>query len=102
MEHSPDPVGYLWQPAKQEAVDMLETKTGVDGGELKGMNNGPFDLLAVLRSRAADLRLMATSIRTPLSNTYRRRAAELELQAAAMAAALGLAERPVCVATVAA
>jgi len=48
------------------------------------------------------LRLMATSIRTPLSNAYRRRAAELELQAAALAAGLGFQERPICVATVAA
>jgi len=62
----------------------------------------PSDLLSVLRSRAADLRLMATSIRTPLSNAYRRRAAELELQAAALAAGLGFQERPICVATVAA
>ena len=62
----------------------------------------PSDLLLVLRSRAADLRIMATSIRTPLSNAYRRRAAELELQAAALAAGLGFQERPICVATVAA
>ncbi len=61
---------------------------------------GASTVLAALRSRAADLRLMATSIRTPLSNTYRRRAAELELQAAAMAAGLGLTRRPVCLAYV--
>ncbi len=59
-------------------------------------------MLATLRSRAADLRLMATSIRTPLSNTYRRRAAELELQAAALAAGLGITPRPLCLAHVSA
>lgn len=62
----------------------------------------PSAVLAALRSRAADLRIMATSIRTPLSNTYRRRAAEIELQAAAMAAGLGFAPRPLCLAAVAA
>jgi len=60
----------------------------------------PSVILAALRSRAADLRIMATSIRTPLSNTYRRRAAELELQAAALAAGLGFTPRPVCLAVV--
>jgi len=65
-------------------------------------SHDPSQILSALRSRAADLRLMATSIRTPLSHTYRRRAAELELQAAALAAGLGFAERPLCLATVAA
>ncbi len=63
-------------------------------------HHNPSIVLAALRSRATDLRLMATSIRTPLSNTYRRRASELELQAAALAAALGFAQRPLCLATV--
>ncbi len=57
----------------------------------------PSTTLGALRSRAAGLRLTATGIRTPLSTTYRRRAAELELQAAALAAALGFAERPLCI-----
>jgi len=90
------------EPANQEAAEMIETNTGVDEAERDGRHHSPSDLLAALRSRSADLRLMATSIRTPLSNTYRRRAAELELQAAALAAALGFAERPVCLARVAA
>jgi len=67
-----------------------------------GRAQSPSVVLAALRSRAADLRIMATSIRTPLSNTYRRRAAELELQAAALAAGLGFAPRPLCLAVVAA
>ena len=49
--------------------------------------------VALLRSKAADLRLTATEIRTPLSTTYRRRAAEIELEAAALAARFGLIER---------
>ena len=54
------------------------------------------DLLdvALLRSKAAGLRLSATEIRTPLSTVYRRRASELELEAAALAARLGLVESP--------
>ena len=36
--------------------------------------------------------LTATEIRTPLSTVYRRRAAELELEAAALAASFGLVE----------
>lgn len=48
--------------------------------------------VSVLRSKAADLRLSATEIRTPLSTAYRRRAAELELEAAALAARFGLVE----------
>ena len=48
--------------------------------------------VSLLRSKAADLRLMATDIRTPLSTTYRRRASELELEAAVLAAHLGIVE----------
>jgi hypothetical protein len=48
--------------------------------------------VSLLRSRAADMRLTATEIRTPLSTAYRRRAAELELEAAALAASFGLVE----------
>jgi len=48
--------------------------------------------VSLLRSKAADLRLTATEIRTPLSTAYRRRAAELELEAAALAARFGLIE----------
>ncbi len=81
---------------------MTESPTPQSRGDLIAPAHSPSDLLAVLRSRAADLRLMATSIRTPLSNTYRRRAAEIELQAAALAAGLGFTDRPVCVATAAA
>ncbi len=46
----------------------------------------------VLRARAADLRRSAVEIPAPLSTTYRRRASELELEAAALAARIGLAE----------
>jgi len=81
---------------------MPEQSNGVDQTDPRTPGRSLTDLLASLRSRAADLRIMATSIRTPLSNTYRRRASELELQAAALAAALGFAQRPLCVATVAA
>jgi len=81
---------------------MPEQSDGIDQAGLRAQGRSPTDLLAALRSRSADLRLMATSIRTPLSNTYRRRASELELQAAALAASLGFAQRPLCVATVAA
>ena len=48
--------------------------------------------VALLRSKAADLRVTATDIGTPLSTTYRRRASELELEAAALAARVGLIE----------
>lgn len=48
--------------------------------------------VSLLRSKAADLRLTATEIPTPLSVAYRRRAAELELEAAALAARFGLIE----------
>lgn len=51
--------------------------------------------VAVLRSKAADLRSMAEDLGSPLALTYRRRAAELELQATALAARLGIDERPV-------
>ena len=51
--------------------------------------------VAVLRSRAADLRTMAVDLEGPLAFTYRRRAAELELQATALAARLGIDETPV-------
>ena len=48
--------------------------------------------VSLLRSRAADLRDTAAEVAAPLSTTYRRRAAELELEAAALAARLGLIE----------
>lgn len=48
--------------------------------------------VSLLRSKAADLRLTASEIPTPLSTAYRRRAAELELEAAALAARFGLIE----------
>ncbi len=48
--------------------------------------------VSVLRSKAADLRLSAADLDTALATTYRRRAAELELEAAALAARLGVAE----------
>lgn len=48
--------------------------------------------VSLLRSKAADLRLSASDISAPLSTTYRRRAAELELEAAALAARFGLVE----------
>lgn len=48
--------------------------------------------VALLRSKAADLRLTASDVAAPLSTTYRRRAAELELEAAALAARFGLIE----------
>lgn len=51
----------------------------------------PVDV-AVLRSRAADLRHAAAGLGGPLAATYRRRAAELELEATALAARLGLVE----------
>lgn len=46
----------------------------------------------LLRSKAADLRHTAADVSAPLSVTYRRRAAELELEAAALAARFGLIE----------
>jgi hypothetical protein len=48
--------------------------------------------VSLLRSKAADLRGTATDVGAPLSTTYRRRAAELELEAAALAARFGLIE----------
>ena len=48
--------------------------------------------IAVLRSKAADLRETARGLEGPLAMTYRRRAAELELQASALAARLGIDE----------
>ena len=45
-----------------------------------------------LRSKAADLRQTAGDLDGLLSTTYRRRAAEMELEAAAMAARFGLIE----------
>ncbi|MEM7140470.1 MAG: hypothetical protein AAF548_05495 [Actinomycetota bacterium] len=49
--------------------------------------------VSLMRSKAADLRLTAGDIETPLSTTYLRRAAELELEAAALAARFGLIEQ---------
>ncbi len=46
--------------------------------------------VSLLRSKAADLRLTAAEIPSPLSTAYRRRAAELELEAAALAAKAGV------------
>ena len=51
----------------------------------------PLDV-AVLRSKAADLRLTAAQTDPPLASAYRRRAAELELEATALAARFGLVE----------
>ncbi|MEZ5244017.1 MAG: hypothetical protein R2707_02895 [Acidimicrobiales bacterium] len=48
--------------------------------------------VSLLRSKAADLRGAASDLGAPLSTTYRRRAAELELEAAALAARFGLIE----------
>jgi hypothetical protein len=48
--------------------------------------------VALLRSKANDLRVTAVDIGCPLSTTYRRRASELELEAAALAARFGLIE----------
>ena len=48
--------------------------------------------VSLLRSKAADLRHTATEVDAPLSATYRRRAAEMELEAAALAARFGLIE----------
>jgi hypothetical protein len=48
--------------------------------------------VSLMRSKAADLRHTATDIASPLSTTYRRRASELELEAAALAARFGLIE----------
>lgn len=45
--------------------------------------------VSILRSRAADLRVLADELHGPLALTYRRRAAELELEAAARAARHG-------------
>ena len=56
----------------------------VDGRTLLDVN--------LLRSKAADLRTTAAEVGAPLSTTYRRRAAELELEAAALAARFGLIE----------
>ncbi|MEZ5167988.1 MAG: hypothetical protein R2695_16435 [Acidimicrobiales bacterium] len=51
----------------------------------------PFEVDA-LRSKAADLRHAASELSAPLATAYRRRAAELELEAAALAARLGRVE----------
>lgn len=48
--------------------------------------------VSLMRSKAADLRQTASDISPALSSTYRRRAAELELEAAALAARFGLNE----------
>ena len=48
--------------------------------------------VSVLRSKAADLRHTAADVEGPLAVAYRRRAAELELEAAALAARFGLVE----------
>jgi hypothetical protein len=56
----------------------------VDGRALLDVN--------LLRSKAADLRQTASEVSPALSTAYRRRAAELELEAAALAARFGLTE----------
>jgi hypothetical protein len=48
--------------------------------------------VSLLRSKAADLRQTAADVSPALSTAYRRRAAELELEAAALAARFGLIE----------
>lgn len=48
--------------------------------------------VSLLRSKAADLRSTAADVGGPVSTAYRRRAAELELEAAALAARFGLIE----------
>ncbi len=48
--------------------------------------------VSLLRSKAADLRQTAADVSPALSTAYRRRAAELELEAAALAARFGLTE----------
>lgn len=53
--------------------------------------SAPVDV-SILRSRAADLRLLADELDGPLAVTYRRRASELELEAAARAARYGVAD----------
>ncbi len=53
----------------------------------------PTIAVAVRRSKAADLRETASTLEAPLAVAYRRRAAELELQATALAARLGIDER---------
>jgi len=63
---------------------ITRTQNQIDGRSLLDVS--------LLRSKAADLRLSATDIHAPLSTTYRRRAAELELEAAALAARFGLIE----------
>ncbi len=45
--------------------------------------------VAARRSRAVDLRDSAATLEDPLAIAYRRRAAELELEAAVLAARLG-------------
>ncbi len=49
--------------------------------------------VAARRSRAADLRDSASMLEDPLAIAYRRRAAELELEAAVLAARLGCDDR---------
>lgn len=65
------------------------TATKIRPGDVEGRT--PL-AVNVLRSRAADLRLNATEVVPTLSTAYRRRAAELELEAAALAARIGLVE----------
>ena len=48
--------------------------------------------VAVLRSRAHDLRRSADGMAEPVAAAFQRRASELELQATALAARLGIAE----------
>ena len=48
--------------------------------------------VAVLRSRASDLRRSADGLAEPVAAAFQRRAAELELEASALAARLGIAE----------
>ena len=59
------------------------------------MSNLTHDLMevAVMLSKAGDLRQTADTIDGPLATVYRRRAAELELEATALAARRGIDQR---------
>ena len=71
-------------PERAKQMSLTTKSPALDGRTLLDVS--------LLRSKAADLRHTATEIVTPLSTTYRRRAAELELEAAALAARFGLME----------